>query len=206
MIRDIIWDFDGTLFDTYPGIVGSFKKALKDYGIEETEENILDYFKISANHAITHFKELYGLDNNFVSCYKVYEKAVKPEMANPFPFAEETLKGIVELSGRNYIITHRGGSTLKFLEYYGMTNYFTEIVTKHNGFKRKPDPESFIYLIEKYKLDRSATMVVGDRDFEILGGKAAEIKTCLFNTNKINASIAPDFSIDSLIDILNIIN
>ena len=67
MIRDIIWDFDGTLFDTYPWIVDSFRKALKDKGIDESAENILNYFKISESCAFTHFKELYELDDNFIN-------------------------------------------------------------------------------------------------------------------------------------------
>lgn len=29
MIKHIIWDFDGTLFDSYPGMVNAFLRALK---------------------------------------------------------------------------------------------------------------------------------------------------------------------------------
>jgi phosphoglycolate phosphatase-like HAD superfamily hydrolase len=36
LISDIIWDFDGTLFDTYPETVNAYIKALKDNGIDET--------------------------------------------------------------------------------------------------------------------------------------------------------------------------
>ncbi len=32
MIRNIIWDLDGTLFDTYPAITGAFQAALADLG------------------------------------------------------------------------------------------------------------------------------------------------------------------------------
>jgi phosphoglycolate phosphatase-like HAD superfamily hydrolase len=46
LIKDIIWDFDGTLFDTYPGTVNAFIMALKDNGIEETSENVLNKLKI----------------------------------------------------------------------------------------------------------------------------------------------------------------
>ena len=34
MIRNIIWDADGTLFDTYPAIASAFKAALADLGKE----------------------------------------------------------------------------------------------------------------------------------------------------------------------------
>lgn len=55
-----------------------------------------------------------------------------------------------------------------------MLQYFTEVITKQYGFKRKPDSEGFMYLIEKYKIDKTTTLVIGDRECKILGGKAAE--------------------------------
>ena len=185
MIRNIIWDFDGTLFDTYPMTVNSFRRALKDNDIDETNENILNYLKISDKHAVYHFKQLYGLDDAFIDKYRLYKENIGLEMVRPFPFALEVCKKLIGLGGRNYIITHRGDSTFEFLQYYGMEDYFTEIITKKYGFKRKPDPEAFLYLIEKYKIDRSSALVIGDRECEILGAKAAGIRMCLYNTNNV---------------------
>ncbi|AGF56154.1 phosphoglycolate phosphatase-like HAD superfamily hydrolase [Clostridium saccharoperbutylacetonicum] len=206
MIKDIIWDFDGILFDTYPGTVNAFILALKDSGIEETSENVLNCLKISDSYAVTYFKKLYDLDEAFNDKYNAYKKDIKPEMIRPFQFAKEVCRQFTALGGRNYIITHRGESTLKFLEHYSMRKHFTEIVTKQYGFKRKPDPEAFIYLIEKYKINKSSAMVIGDRECEILGGKSAGISTCLYNTNNVKISTEPDFYIESLEEIINIID
>lgn len=205
MIRNIIWDFDGTLFDTYPGTVNSFKRALKDIGIDETNENILNYMKVSEGCAVMHFKELYGLDDAFIDKFNLYRKNIELEKIRPFPFAEEVCRQFVAIGGRNYIITHRGESTLKVLQYNEMQHYFTEVITKQYGFKRKPDPEGFLYLIEKYKINKSTALVIGDRECEILAGKAAGIKTCLYNTNNIELIDTPDFYIDSLKKLVDII-
>jgi phosphoglycolate phosphatase-like HAD superfamily hydrolase len=206
LIRDIIWDFDGTLFDTYPETVNAFIKALKDNGIDETNENILNYIKVSDGFAVTHFKELYGFDEDFIDKYTFYKKDIRPEMVRPFPFASEICRQFVALGGRNYIITHRGDSTLSFLQHHGMMCYFTEVITKQYGFNRKPDQEAFMYLIEKYQINKSTALVIGDRECEILGGKAVGIRTCLYNTNNISLTIASDFYIDSLKDLIDIIN
>lgn len=95
---------------------------------------------------------------------------------------------------------------MKFLEHHGMLCYFTEIVTKQHGFQRKPDPEAFLYLMEKYKMSQDTTLVVGDRDCEVLGGKAAGIKTCLYNTNDVSLDVAPDFYVESLEKLLESIS
>lgn len=206
LISDIIWDFDGTLFDTYPGTVYSFKRALKDNGIDETDENILNYIKVSVSCAIRHFKDLYGLGDDFIDKFNFYKNNIDPEIVKPFPYAKEVCRKFLACGGRNYILTHRGNSTLKFLEYHGMLHCFTEIITKPYGFKRKPDPEGFLYLIEKYKINKSTALVIGDRECEILGAKTSGIRVCLYNTNNIEFTEAPDFYIDSLEMLDDIIN
>lgn len=60
-------------------------------------------------------------------------------------------------------------------------------------------------LIEKYKIDKSTALVVGDREFEILGGKVSGIKTCLYDTNNVELAEAPDYYIDSLKKLLELI-
>jgi phosphoglycolate phosphatase-like HAD superfamily hydrolase len=206
LITDIIWDFDGTLFNTYPASVYSFKRALKDESIDETDENILKYMKVSEGCAIIHFKELYGLGNDFTEKFNRYKNDIKSEMVRPFPYAAEVCRSFAASGGRNYIITHRGDSTLEFLEHYGMLHYFTEIITRQYGFKRKPDPEAFLYLVEKYDIDRNTALVIGDREYEILGGKAAGIRVCLYDTNNVEFTEMPDFYIDSLKKLADIIS
>lgn len=97
---------------------------------------------LSEGHAIKHFMELYGLGNIFIDKLNHYKNITEYDMIRSFPFAAEVCKRFVTLGGRNYIITHRGDSTLKLLHHYGMHHYFTEIITKKYGFKRKPDPEA----------------------------------------------------------------
>jgi phosphoglycolate phosphatase-like HAD superfamily hydrolase len=176
LIKNIIWDFDGTLFDTYPGMIYAFKRALKDSGVEISENEILKYMKVSVSNAINHFKENYALSNDFIEKYVYYEKNLDADKIMPFPFAKEICFEFKKSGGKNYILTHRGNSTFKFLKYHGMLECFEEIGTRHNGFKKKPDPEGFIYFIEKYHMDKGTVLAVGDRDCDILGAKEANIK------------------------------
>lgn len=205
MFTDIIWDFDGTLFDTYPLMVSAFKRALKDYGIEEKEENILQFMKVSQSDAVSHYLNTYSLDKGFFKKFKQYEKSTPAEAARPFPYAKEICEEIKRSGRRNFILTHRGNSTLKYLRAYDMENCFEEIITKHNGFKRKPDPEGYLYLLEKYNIDKSNALIVGDRDFEILAGNAAGIKVCLYNTNNVGYKGKPEYVVKFLEELGDIV-
>lgn len=206
MIENLIWDFDGTLFDTYPAMVYAFKKAMKDRGFEENEEHILEYMKISFSTAVKHFTELYHLDNEFIEDYKVYEKNSDLDKIVPFNYAKDICQEFMNRKGKNFILTHREEETaLRILEFHDMREFFTEVVTIDKGFKRKPDAEGFLYLIDKYNMNKENTLVVGDRDIEIIGAKNSGVKSCLYNTNNTDFSINPDYLITSLVELEKII-
>jgi HAD superfamily hydrolase (TIGR01549 family) len=206
MIKNIIWDFDGTLFNTYPAMTYAFKRALKDREIEESEGNILEHMKVSFSTAIKYFTKLYNLDNKFVEDYIGYEKNSDLDKIVPFPYAEEVCRELINRGGRNFILTHREEETaLKILSFHNMQELFDEAVTIDKGFKRKPDAEGFLYLMDKYHMNKFETLVVGDRDIEIIGAKNSGIRSCLYNTNAAAYSEQPDYKINSLQEIIKII-
>jgi HAD superfamily hydrolase (TIGR01549 family) len=204
MFREIIWDFDGTLFDTYPGIVYAFKLALKEEGIEESEEVILELLKKSAKEAVRYYIDTYRLNDNLMDVIEKHkEEGIK--MARPFPHAEEVCRWVVESGRKNYILTHRGYTTHRLLQQYNMEDLFTEIITRHNQFKRKPHPEGYSYLIDKYSMKKDEVLIVGDREVEILAAKAVGVKMCLYDTNTINYSEKPQYIVSSLREVKEII-
>lgn len=207
MINNIIWDFDGTLFDTYPGTVYAFKKALGDVNIMADEEEILKCMKVSVSYTIKYFQEKYFVDDETIKRFVSYEKNLEEEKLFPFSHAKEICEEFKKRGGRNFILTHRGNSTFKLLKYYGMLDLFEEIGTKHNCFKRKPDPEGFLYFYEKYNMNKDDALAIGDRDCDILGAKGAGMKTCLYNTNGVNIKIegGTDYTISSLEDLYSIL-
>lgn len=182
MFSDIIWDFDGTLFDTYPAITNSFQRALIEEGIEQTEEEILKQVKISVTHGINYYRDNFKINvKSFVDRYNKYEDEVDETKIFPFPYAVEICSEIIDRGGRNYIITHRDKSIYKFLKHHNMISLFTEVVTEEHGFKRKPDPEAYVYLLNKYHIDTKNALMIGDRELDLTGAKNAGIKACLFD-------------------------
>ena len=57
--RHWFWDFDGTLFDTYPRICRAFQKSLADAGIFEETSAILPLIKQTMMMTAQTFAEKY---------------------------------------------------------------------------------------------------------------------------------------------------
>lgn len=172
---NILWDFDGTLFDTLPAYTDLFKEILGD---SVTKEEILSHIKISITHAVKH----YGLSEQQVMEMLVKEKSLHPRQTPPFSNVEDILK----FAEVNVIMTHkRRKGVISILQHYGWEGYFQEIVAGDDGFPRKPDPASYIYLHDKYNIN----LAIGDREIDILPAKSIGIKTCLFQNSTPGADL-----------------
>jgi len=92
------------------------------------------------------------------------------------------LAKIVADGGRNFLVSHRNAQVLTILEKTGLSSYFTEVVTSENGFARKPNPESMLYLKHKYAIRNG--LVIGDREIDKEAGQAAGFDTLLVDGSK----------------------
>ena len=190
-MTNYIWDFDGTLFDTYEFITLSFQKALEDFHVTQELDIIQKEVKISVDSAIKKYSAQHQLQPNLLSeSYKRHSHEYDYNLMKPYENVEAVLQKIVKQGGKNYINTHRGNNTLETLKFYNLDHYFVEIVSSENGFARKPNPDAIIYLIKKYNMNPKETMYIGDREIDILCGKNANILTCFFNTENQQCELA----------------
>jgi HAD superfamily hydrolase (TIGR01509 family) len=202
VIKNIIWDVDGTLFDTYPAIAGAFRDALLTFGNDVGQETILSLAKLSLDCCLEtlaaecHLKEE-ALARAFDAQYTKVTFADQP----PFPGAKAVCESILAAGGRNVIVTHRGREgTAGLLEAHGMAPLFAGWITRDDGHPRKPDPAAFEAALRAYDLSRAETLAVGDREIDVLAGKAAGLRTCLFRGE--DARTEADLSIHQLDDLL----
>jgi len=176
--KHIIWDYDGTLFDSYPVVVDAFNETLAKYGIIEDVNEIYSHMKITLSHANEHYKKKYKLDDAFFEQYKNLRTFSDREKTKPFSGATELCQAIYKSGGKNYLYTHRNDTAVESIEKYGMANYFTEFITSRQNFAPKPNPNAILYLLGKYNISRDKAIMIGDRDMDILSGKNAGIYAC----------------------------
>jgi HAD superfamily hydrolase (TIGR01509 family) len=193
MIQHLIWDVDGTLFDTYPAIARSFQAAARDLGAPATYDEVKRLALVSVDHCVTTLSTTYAIAaDRLEELFEQHYRTITPEDQPPFTGAEAVCDHIRSRGGLNMIVTHRRRAGLdRLLATHRLTAYFTDILSNDDAYPRKPDPAAFLALIEKHQLPRETTLGVGDRDIDILAAQAAGLRAALFDAN-IGAS-SPDF-------------
>ncbi|PGY16088.1 haloacid dehalogenase [Bacillus sp. AFS031507] len=185
---NILWDFDGTLFDTYPALVSGFIK-LSQQDLDRDE--VLRWLKIDSKTAFKH----YGIDEKQRLEYQTLHNYYSKTESKPFEHLDEALSSV----DHNIIVTHRDKeSTIFLLKKYHLDKYFKEIVSvEEQGFTRKPHSSSYEYVLKSHHID----LVVGDRDLDLIPARELNIKTCAFQ----NRNIEADFHIDSYADFIAVV-
>lgn len=177
MFRNFIWDFDGTLFDSYPHIVTAFCRTLEKYGIAHTYEEVyldlcISFFYASDKYGLSPAQKQEFLDLNA-------DHSLTPPVV-PFPGAVELLRDLRAAGGRHFLYSHSTTEKVNFYyDKYDLRSLFTESVTVDYGFAHKPDPEGVRYLRDKYGLLPEDTLMIGDRSLDVDSGKGAGIPGCL---------------------------
>jgi HAD superfamily hydrolase (TIGR01509 family) len=181
-MRNILWDVDGTLFDTYPAITYAITRSLNGLG-ESVALNVIDSLaRQSIEHCLATLAQRFYLDRDllrqrYLAAYAVLPLANQP----PMPDVAAMCAAIHRRGGRNVAVTHRDvRSTQALLDAYGLAPLFAGIVSVEQGYPRKPDPAMALAALAIYGLDPAVTWVVGDRELDIEAGRAAGLSACLY--------------------------
>ena len=180
-IRHFIWDFDGTLFDTYPVIIENLNSALGEFGGSCDPVDTMKMMLQNIPTAQRFYAEKYDIPLQvLVDAYERYHQIANREMvARPMEGIVQVLAKIRDTGRHNYIFTHRKDSeTRQYLEKYGLTEYFREVMgPQSQGFAWKPAPDAVLHLMEKYGMTEENAVMVGDRDCDLGSARNAHIRT-----------------------------
>ena len=181
MKQAIIWDLDGTLLDSYGVIVNSLYQIYLEKGVDIDKREILyDCINESVSAFIKKMEMKFGIPFDDLKDRYSYISGQERLNIKLMGHAKEILEYLQSIDVDNYVFTHRDKTTESVLKNLGIFDYFKEIVSSLNAFKRKPDPDGLNYLINKYHLNKEETYYVGDRPMDIVCASNAHIKSIMF--------------------------
>ncbi len=179
-MKACIWDFDGTVMDTYPGMTAAMLSALQARGVQCTEAEVLDRLKDSLGACVRAYARETGLDAQALERAFRAEERLRMELFRPMDGIREVLTrdtpGI-----RHFLWTHRDRAALELLKREGLLDCFEDAVTEESGFPRKPDPAALVSLLRDHALEAGACVMIGDRPLDVRAGRCGGARTILLD-------------------------
>lgn len=186
MIKAIIFDMDGLMFDTETLSIQMWLKAAKmqnydlpiditymllGYNGKQIYNTFLEYFKDNNNVDVDRLvNDYYQNYNNYLLKYGPKKKFYIEEILNYLHRRNITL-AIASSSEKEIIINNINKTNL--------TLYFTEIISGFEVKLSKPNPDIFLLLANRLKVKPSECLVLEDSKNGILAAKAAGMQTIM---------------------------
>lgn len=172
----VVFDFDGTLFDSDLALLKVALKMSETFLIKK-DVNVDDFLYLNGPSLDESLPLLFpGVDISLLR-QKYYDLA--PESAKDITLYPGVIKLLNELKKAKVevaIFTSRSRmSTELILKQNGLFSKFKMIVCGDDGFTKKPSGEGLKHIIDTLKIDKGKTLYVGDNWRDVLAGKDVNV-------------------------------
>ena len=180
----VVFDLDGTLFNTLGDLAVAVNYALRHFGLpEHSEEKVRSFIGNGSMKLIERSMGEAALSENIARTGVTVEKVHKvysdfywehcTERTRPVP-------GIVEFLNRSKVrvalLTNKPlRPTEKILEHFGLRNRFEFVLCGDTAPERKPSPAGLQKIIEMAGVAREEAVMVGDDQPDILAARNAGV-------------------------------
>lgn len=209
MFDVILFDLDGTLTDSKEGIINCVKYALKPYGIEENDMSVL--LRFIGPPLYDMFAETYGFSheraNEAVAKYRerfsdvgLFENALIDGAAELLEYLRKKGKTLVLATSKPIVFAER------IIENFGIAKYFDYAVgAELDGTLGHKEDVIREALKRAGATDLSRAVIIGDRNYDILGAKKCGISSigvrCGYAENGELEDAGADYIFDNLAEV-----
>ncbi|MEY4397679.1 MAG: hypothetical protein RLZ53_255 [Actinomycetota bacterium] len=182
----ILWDLDGTIIDSSPGVFESFNRTFKTLSLPQlTDEQMRPFMGPPLSYT---FGQVLGFEQELVQeCLKIYRDFYLNQggalNATVFPGVIDTLEKIQAAGIPQSLATSKAlvGTTLVG-EHFDFLKYFDVLGTASNDLTRNSKSQVLDYALgelQKLGADLSKPLLIGDRIHDIEGAREHGIEVCL---------------------------
>lgn len=203
MFRHLIFDFDGTISDSYPWFVKVIHRLSEEYHIPLPVDDVA--IDRALRHSVGYAFEMLKWNEKIPGEQLVTDfRRVKAEYIpffRAFPEAVALLKNAAKNGKKLYLYTHSGKEVEKMLCDMGIGELFTFVLDSTYGFPPKPAPDALLFFIQKFDLDPTSCLMIGDRPIDAHAGMRAGMKGCLWDPDFLYPDAQVDFRVRKLQEI-----
>ncbi len=203
LIKAVLFDMDGVLFDSMPNHAYAWVKAVEECGLHMTREEVyMNEGRTGSGTINALAQRTWGRDATEEECEKIY--AIKSRYFNtcpealPMEGAAEVLDKVREMGMKRVLVTGSGQVSLLDRLNQAYPDHFTKdcMVTAFDVRYGKPHPEPYLMGLKKGFVKASEAIVVENAPLGIQAAKAAGIYTIAVNTGPLPDQVLIDAGAD----------
>ena len=179
----IIFDADGTIWDSEKDVFLAFNHTLKNNGNKEITKE--EFQRLAGLDLEEMFRRVLSkgeetLANEYVKKYRKYyiDEGHYADETTLFENVKEILENLKKQGFHMAIASGKPKRILdKMVECFHLNEFEFVLGTGESCFKPKPDPEALNYIMNELNVSKKDAVMVGDTKADIMAGKNAGIDT-----------------------------
>lgn len=181
-IKNLIFDFDGTLVDTAPLIIKTMQATIRELNLPEKDEaecRATIGLRLEEIPEVL-WPEIDNLSVIYAATYRrIFDRLKRPLNVECFPDVIESLKSLCRNGFNMAIASSRSHKSLKeYVTLFGLDDCFSMLIGGDDVKQGKPSPDPVLAILTAQGWSPDETMTIGDAPVDILMGKAAGTLTC----------------------------
>jgi HAD superfamily hydrolase (TIGR01509 family) len=169
-VRTVLFDWDGTLLDSFPAGYLASVTVLRHFGIEVDRKRFLETYS-------PNWYESYRLlgvpETEWDNADQLWRRTYRQQTSVLFPFAAETLERLRQ-AGMNLGLVTSGNRerVLHELDRFRLHGVFSAVVCFEDTHEKKPHPAPLTRGLAQLSAEASTAVYVGDRPEDIYMGRS----------------------------------
>jgi pyrophosphatase PpaX len=173
-IKAILFDLDGTILDSVPVILASFREVCEDMGLPFDEEFVRSHIGIPLEPQGQMFAGDRG--DEFVERYRENYEKYHGLDTHLFPGAGEALHTLRERGFRLALVTSKSlRAVSRIIATAGIAEHFEVVITADHVARHKPHPEPILKAMDALGVAAEETVYVGDARFDVEASAGAGV-------------------------------
>lgn len=181
-VKNLIFDFDGTLADTAPLIIKTMQATMRVMKLplkDNIECRAVIGLKLEDIPSVL-WPDIPDIGDEFSLTYRsIFDELKRPLIVTCFPKVIKTLNHLRSQGYPMAVASSRNHKSLEeFLRLFKISDCFSILIGGDDVAHGKPASDPVLAILGAMEWKPEETLVIGDSNVDIIMGKSAKTKTC----------------------------
>lgn len=182
-MNTILFDMDGTLFDTEKHYQWAWRKAIADAGYELDASEVLKLRSLGAPYNVAQFQEWFGEEVDYRAIRQERVDLMKDMLAHEIPLKPQVPQTLEKLRQMGYsmaVVTATAQEqAVSNLKLEGLLPFFDHVISASMVKRGKPAPDVYLYACEVLGVQPENCYAVEDSPNGVMSAHAAGCRTIM---------------------------